>query len=105
MAGRGVAPARRDPVVGGDLVAALVGLGHWLYSNVLGNEVASILTWLAVGLPVWIKKIHPHLEAQREHRQAERAHREHVVAQLAELHTKHDALHQAVNALRDQPER
>lgn len=64
----------------------IVALGQWLYANVFGNLVAGFLQIALVALPVWFRKIKPHLAAQRAHRQAEAAHREHVNRKLADLH-------------------
>lgn len=61
-------------------------LAAWLYANVFGNLVAGFIQIALVAVPVWFRKVRPHLKAQAEHRAAERAHREHVTAQLAELH-------------------
>lgn len=60
-------------------MTALLG---WLYSNVLGNLVASAI-WATPATVVWFRKIKPHLH--HEH-----AHREHVARQLAELHDRID---------------
>lgn len=47
----------------------LPGLGAWLYANVLGNEVASLLAWIAVSVTAWFWKIRPHFRAQQAHRE------------------------------------
>jgi|ERR1700753_4167870 len=77
------------------MLAALTVIGRWLYANVVGNEVASLLAFVAA----WFWKIRPHLKAQREHREDVAAHMEHETAfranvehWLAGLHDRHDEL-------------
>jgi hypothetical protein len=64
------------------VITTLTTLGAWLYANVFGNIVASLLAFGAA----WFWKVRPHFKAQRLHREAEAAHREVVCTQLAELH-------------------
>jgi hypothetical protein len=60
----------------------LAAIGAWLYANVFGNLVASLIAFVAA----WFWKVRPHFKAQRLHREAEAAHRQHVDTQLADLH-------------------
>lgn len=43
--------------------------GQWLYANVLGNEVASLLAWITALVTAWFWKIRPHFQAQAAHRE------------------------------------
>lgn len=62
-------------------------LGEWLYANTVGNLVAGFMQIGLIGIPVWIKKVGPHLRAQAAHRTAQ-------TAGLADLHAKIDAIDQ-----------
>lgn len=81
------------------MIGAVAG---WLYVNVLGNEVASLLALAAA----WFWKVRPHLVAQRRHQdevarhvEHERQHRLNVEHWLAGLHDRHDELAARLDAL------
>lgn len=63
---------------------------QWLYANVTGNLVASAICFIAA----WFWKIRPHLRRQR-------LHREDMAVQIADLHAKHDALHEKIRSRRE----
>ena len=64
----------------------------WLYQNVFGNLVASLL-W---AVPAWFWKIRPHFRRQRQHHSL-------LVAQLAALRGAQDALHAKIDQGKDDP--
>jgi hypothetical protein len=64
------------------VVHVVVSLGAWLYANVFGNLVASLIAFVSA----WFWKVRPHFKAQRLHREAEASHRVAVCNQLAEIH-------------------
>ncbi|TCO57137.1 hypothetical protein [Actinocrispum wychmicini] len=72
----------------GELLAHLWPGGTWWsgFDALWPNIAASVL----IGVVVYVWKIRPHLRRTK-------AHREFVVAQLAELHTKHDALYEQLD--------
>lgn len=76
------------------MVLLLAVIGRWLYANVVGNEVASLLALVAA----WFWKVRPHFKAQAEHRavvaehiQHARQHRLNVESWFEGLHVRLDA--------------